>query len=58
MTLATFFKKFDQFGDAPNAVAKMRNFSSAKGAPHTSLGQRPSNTAPHIFPAPTGRPTR
>jgi type I restriction enzyme S subunit len=24
MTLATFFKKFDQFADAPNAVAKMR----------------------------------
>jgi type I restriction enzyme S subunit len=24
MTLDTFFKKFDQFADAPNAVAKMR----------------------------------
>jgi type I restriction enzyme, S subunit len=24
MTLATFFQKFDQFADAPNAVAKMR----------------------------------
>ena len=23
MTLSTFFKKFDQFADAPNAVAKM-----------------------------------
>jgi hypothetical protein len=24
MTLETFFEKFDQFADAPNAVAKMR----------------------------------
>ena len=24
MELATFFEKFDQFADAPNAVAKMR----------------------------------
>jgi len=24
MTLETFFKKFDTFADAPNAVAKMR----------------------------------
>ena len=24
MTMETFFEKFDQFADAPNAVAKMR----------------------------------
>ena len=26
MTLKTFFEKFDTFADAPNAVAKMREF--------------------------------
>ena len=35
MTLSTFFKKFDQFADAPNAVAKMRELVlelASKGA--------------------------
>jgi hypothetical protein len=37
MTLDTFFKKFDQFVDTPNAVAKMRHLSSANGATQPSL---------------------
>ena len=45
MTLDTFFKTFDQFADAPDAVAKMRNFFSTNGAFHDSLGQRPRTNA-------------
>ena len=41
MTLDTFFEKFDTFADAPDAVAKMRNFFSTNGAFHDSLGQHP-----------------
>ena len=58
MTLETFFEKFGQFFDAPDAVAKMRELLlklSANGAPHTSLGQRPRKTAPHLFQALKGR---
>ena len=58
MTLETFFEKFDKFGDAPDAVAKMRGLvlgSSANGAPDTSLGQRPRKTAPHSSQALKGR---
>ena len=58
MKLETFFEKFDQFVDAPDAVAKMRELVlklSANGAPHTSLGQRPRKTAPHLFQALKGR---
>jgi len=29
MTLETFFEKFDQFADAPNAVAKMQSAGNA-----------------------------
>jgi len=29
MTLETFFEKFDQFADAPDAVAKMRELTLA-----------------------------
>jgi hypothetical protein len=58
MTLDTFFKKFDPFADAPGAVAKMRNFFSANGASHASLGQRPRNHVPHIPQALKGRPIR
>jgi len=54
MTLATFFEKFDQFSDAPDAVAKMRELS-ANGAPHTSLGQRPRNNGPQSSQALKGR---
>jgi hypothetical protein len=58
MTLETFFENFGQFFDAPDAVAKMRELLlklSANGAPHTSLGQRPRKTAPHLFQALKGR---
>ena len=58
MKLETFFAKFDQFAEAPDAVAKMRELLlklSANGAPHTSLGQRPRKTAPHLFQALKGR---
>jgi hypothetical protein len=58
MTLDTFFKTFDQFAAAPDAVAKMRNFFSTNGAFHDSLGQRPRTNAPHIPQALKGRPTR
>jgi hypothetical protein len=58
MTLKTFFKKFDQFADASNAVAKMLHFSSPNGATHDSLGHRPRICAPHIFQALKGRPIR
>ncbi len=57
MTLETVFEKFDPFADASDAVAKMRGLvlgSSANGAPHTSLGQRPRKTAPHSSQAPGG----
>lgn len=59
MKLATFFAKFGQFADAPDAVGKMRELVlrlSANGAPHPSLGQRPRKTVPHSFPALKGRP--
>jgi hypothetical protein len=56
MTLDTFFKKFDQFAAAPNAVAKMRHLSSANGATHPSLGQRPRTHAPTKTQALKGRP--
>ena len=46
MALDTFFKKFDPFADAPNAVAKMHHFSSPNGAKHASLGHRPRTNAP------------
>jgi len=58
MKLETFFDKFDQFADAPNAVAKMRELVlslSANGAPHPSLGQRPRNIVPHLSQALKGR---
>ena len=58
MKLETFFNKFDQFADAPDAVAKMRELVldfSANGAPQTSLGQRPRETAPHSSQALKGR---
>jgi hypothetical protein len=58
MKLETFFEKFDQFADAPDAVAKMRELVmrlSANGAPHTSLGPRPRKTVPHSFQALKGR---
>ena len=61
MKLETFFEKFDQFADAPDAVAKMRELVlhlSANGAPHTSLGQRPRNTAPYSSKALKRRPNR
>jgi hypothetical protein len=51
MKLETFFAKFAQFADAPDAVVKMRELVlefSANGAPHTSLGQRPRKTAPQF----------
>jgi hypothetical protein len=59
MKLETFFEKFDQFADAPEAVAKMRELVlelSANGAPHPSLGQRPRITAPPSSQALKGRP--
>jgi hypothetical protein len=46
MTLDTFFKKFDQFADAPDAVAKMRYVFSPNGATHHSLGHRPRKSVP------------
>jgi hypothetical protein len=58
MTLETFFEKFDQFADAPEVVAKLRELVldfSANGAPQTSLGQRPRKTAPQSFQALKGR---
>ena len=58
MKLETFFEKFDQFADAPDAVAKMRELvlhGSANGAPHTSLGQRPRKTVPRSSRALKGR---
>ena len=58
MTLETFFAKFDQFADAPDAVGKMRELVlrlSANRAPHPSLGQRPRKTAPHSSQALKGR---
>ena len=55
MTRDTFFKKFEQFADAPGAVAKMRHFSSPNGAAFASPGQRPGSPAPHISQALKGR---
>ena len=58
MKLETFFEKFDKFGDAPDAVAKMRELVlgfSANGAPDTSLGRCPRKTAPHSSQALKGR---
>ena len=58
MKLETFFEKFDQFADAPDAVAKMRELvrhGSANGAPHTSLGQRHRKTVPRSSRALKGR---
>jgi hypothetical protein len=58
MKLETFFEKFDQFADAPDAVAKMRELvldSSANGALHPSLGQRPRTTVPQSSRALKGR---
>jgi uncharacterized protein with von Willebrand factor type A (vWA) domain len=55
MTLDTFFKTFDPFADAPDAVAKMRHFSSPNGAKHASLGHRPRKNALHISQALKGR---
>ena len=58
MKQETVFEKFDQFADAPGAVAKMRELVlgfSANGAPYTSLGQRPRKTAPHSSQALKGR---
>ena len=58
MKLETFFEKFDQFADAPDAVAKMRELVldfSANGAPHTSLGQRPRKIVIHLSQALKGR---
>ena len=58
MKLETFFEKFDQFADAPDAVAKMRELvlhGSANGAPQTSLGQRPRKTVPRSSRALKGR---
>ena len=49
-----FYGKYDQFADAPNAVAKMRE-PSANGASYNSLGQRPRTTARHSSPALKGR---
>ena len=54
MKLETFFNKFDQFADAPDAVAKMRA-SSPNGAPGDSPGQRPGRIAPPPFSALKGR---
>jgi hypothetical protein len=53
MKLETFFEKFDQFADAPDAVEKMRGLVlrlSANGVPHTSLGQRPRKTVLRLVP--------
>jgi len=58
MKLETFFEKFDQFADAPGAVAKMREWVpnlSANGAAHTSLGQRPRKTVTPLRQALKGR---
>ncbi|MCX6873025.1 MAG: hypothetical protein NTW21_04350 [Verrucomicrobia bacterium] len=58
MTLATFFKKFDTFADAPDAVAKMRLFFSPNGATFDSPGQRPGSPAPNTSQALKGRHNR
>ncbi len=58
MNRETFFEKFDQFADAPDAVVKMRELVldlSADGAPHPSLGQRPRFTSRHSFQVLKGR---
>ena len=70
MTLETFFEKFDQFADAPDAVAKMRELVlrlNANGAPLRSAssqrqrrapsqpGATPQDHRPHSFPALKGR---
>ncbi len=54
MTHETFFAKFDQFADAPNAVAKMRA-SSPIGAACDSPAQRAGTVTPHSSPALKGR---
>ena len=54
LILHTFFQKFDQFADAPNAVAKMWE-PSANGARDASLGQRPRIAPPHSSQALKGR---
>ena len=71
MKLETFFAKFDQVADAPDAVAKMRELVlrlSANGAPLRSAssqrqrrapsqpGATPQDHRPHSFPALKGRP--
>ena len=47
MTLESFFNKFDQFADAPDAVAKMRELVpglSANGAAPSQPGATPQVT--------------
>jgi type I restriction enzyme S subunit len=43
MTLETFFEKFDQFADAPNAVAKMRELVLRLAFSGGLAGKRPSD---------------
>lgn len=60
MKLETFFGKFDLFADAPDMVARMRKWvpnSSANGAAHTSLGQRPRKIVTPLRQALKGRNT-
>lgn len=49
MTQTTFFKKFDEFVDVPDAVATVRE-SSANGSADTSLGRWPRNAERKIAP--------
>ena len=54
MKLQTFFEKFNQFADAPDAVAKVL-VVSPNGATYDSPGQRPGTTIPPTSPALKGR---
>ena len=55
MTLDTFFKKFDQFADAPNAVAKMRELVLQLAVQGKIVSQNPKDEKASILLARIGK---
>jgi len=49
MNLETFFEKFDQFADAPNAVAKMRELVLQLAVQGKLAERRPSDVSVSVF---------
>ena len=50
MTLETFFEKFDQFADAPGAVAKMRELVLELAVQGKLVEQRPKELSAKEMP--------